>query len=72
MAKFLKYGEQKQINEVFKRVGESILEEIESQKMIWLNTAGLGVIWLHVRMDIRPKYYKTKRYKEPEFLSTIE
>ena len=72
MSKFIRLAEQEQIIEVFKRVGNSILEEIESKKLIWLNTAGLGVIWLHIRMDTRPKYYKTARYKEPDFLSNIK
>ena len=69
MSKFLRFAEKEQITELFKKVGKSILEEIESQKLIWLNTAGLGVIWLHIRMDTRPKYYKTNKYKEPDFLS---
>ncbi|MCH2085483.1 MAG: hypothetical protein MK226_24080 [Saprospiraceae bacterium] len=72
MGKFIRLAEQEQIIEVFKRVGKSILEEIENQKLIWLNTAGLGVVWLHIRMDTRPKYYKTTRYKEPDFLSNIK
>ncbi|MGB1216866.1 MAG: DUF6940 family protein [Saprospiraceae bacterium] len=33
---------------------------------MWLSTAGLGVYWLHIRMDNRPKYYKHKAYKEIE------
>ena len=69
MGKFIRLAEQEQIIEVFKRVGKSVLEEIESEKLIWLNTAGLGVIWLHIRMDTRPKHYKTSRYKEPSFLN---
>jgi hypothetical protein len=28
----------------------------------WLSTSGLGVSWLHVRIDQRPKYLKTLRY----------
>jgi len=71
MGKFIRLAEREQVIEVFKRVGIAIFEEIEKQKLIWLNTAGLGVIWLHIRMDTRPKYYKTKWYKEPDFLNTI-
>jgi hypothetical protein len=67
---FIRLAEKEQIIEVFKRVGVSIFKEIKTQKLIWLNTAGLGVIWLHIRMDTKPKYYKTKRYKEPNFLDT--
>jgi hypothetical protein len=29
---------------------------------IWLNTAGLGVAWLHVRLDSWPKYYRYQPY----------
>lgn len=29
----------------------------------WLSTAGLGVSWLHVRLDTRPKYYRTERFR---------
>jgi len=70
MGKFIRFAEKEQIIEVFKRVGKSMLEEIESKKLIWLNTAGLGVIWLHIRLDTRPKYYKTVRYKDPDFLNS--
>lgn len=72
LGKFIRAAEKEQITEVFKKVGATIIEEIEQQKLIWLNTAGLGVIWLHVRMDTRPKYYKTKEYKNPDFLSILK
>ena len=29
----------------------------------WLSTAGLGVPWLHVRIDSRPKYYGWPEYR---------
>lgn len=70
LGKFIRLANNEQVIEVFNRVGMAVIEEIESQKTVWLNTAGLGVIWLHIRMDSRPKYYKTKKYKEPDFLST--
>ena len=28
------------------------------QKKVWMSTSGLGVYWLHVRLDSRPKYYQ--------------
>lgn len=34
------------------------------ERPTWLSTAGLGVSWLHVRLDSRPKYYRTARYRE--------
>lgn len=39
-----------------KRVGE---------RPVWLSTAGLGVGWLHVRLDDRPKYYRHAAYAWP-------
>ncbi len=68
LGRFLRQAAQEQIIAVFNRVGSAILEELGTGKLIWLNTAGLGVIWLHIRMDTRPKYYKTQRYKAPDFL----
>lgn len=33
-----------------------------SDRPLWLNTAGGGVAWLHVRLDSRPKYYRHRPY----------
>ena len=30
----------------------------------WLSTSGLGVSWLHVRIDSTPKYYSHQEYKK--------
>lgn len=30
---------------------------------VWLNTAGSGVAWLHVRLDDQPKYYAHAPYR---------
>lgn len=43
-------------------VGDA-LERFVADKPIWLSTAGLGVSWLHVRLDSRPKYYRHAPYK---------
>ncbi len=39
-----------------------------SRKPVWLNTAGGGVAWLHVRLDDRPKYYGYQNYKSSSLL----
>jgi len=31
----------------------------------WLSTAGLGVSWLHVRVDTNPKYYRYRTWADP-------
>ena len=30
---------------------------------LWVSTSGLGVYWLHVRLDSYPKYYQHAPYK---------
>lgn len=72
LGRFIRKADNKQIHALFQRIGITIFEELEAQETVWLSTAGLGVIWLHVRMDQRPKYYKTKPYKDVEFLSRIK
>lgn len=39
------------------------VEESDRNKRFWLSTSGLGVSWLHVRIDTRPKYYNWEEYK---------
>ncbi|MEL6652848.1 MAG: hypothetical protein AAFQ87_18765 [Bacteroidota bacterium] len=67
-AVFLQSAPLAQRTELFKKIGEVVLAELKNKEMIWLNTAGMGVIWLHIRNDTTPKYYKTKTYRNPEFL----
>lgn len=46
---------------------ELLAAEIEANlttELLWINTAGHGVPWLHVRLDDRPKYYQFTEYKE--------
>lgn len=46
---------------LWQTVAEITKEHISEQR-IWLNTAGGGVAWLHVRLDSRPKYYQHQPY----------
>lgn len=34
-----------------------------SDQPVWANTSGLGVYWLHVRLDSSPKYYTHQPYR---------
>ena len=47
----------KQQHALWQVVGRITQEQI-SDEPLWLNTAGGGVAWLHVRLDSRPKYYR--------------
>lgn len=34
---------------------------------LWLNTSGLGVAWLHLRLDAQPKFYRHQPYTAATF-----
>lgn len=63
---FIRNAPESQIQEFWKRTGDEMLNHI-GDKPKWLSTSGLGVFWLHVRIDSYPKYYQTEEYKNPEF-----
>ncbi|MEL6812817.1 MAG: hypothetical protein AAFP76_15925 [Bacteroidota bacterium] len=62
LAKFVRSAPKDQLHAFWKMVGEQTLEEVHLGKK-WLSTAGLGVNWLHIRIDSRPKYYKYTPYR---------
>ncbi len=41
------------------------LQQAVKQQTVWLSTSGLGVAWLHLRLDQRPKYYNYAPYCQP-------
>ncbi|MDZ7720971.1 MAG: hypothetical protein U5K72_19280 [Balneolaceae bacterium] len=60
---FVRNADDDQIDEFWRITGRETLKAIGS-KPKWLSTSGLGVFWLHVRIDTIPKYYQTKEYKK--------
>ncbi len=40
------------------------LHALVGSRRIWTSTSGLGVSWLHVRLDYRPKYYTYAPYRQ--------
>ena len=48
-------------------VGSTALLHLKGREtpgtLMWCSTSGLGVPWLHVRLDSRPKYYNFSDYK---------
>jgi hypothetical protein len=53
------------IDELWRRVGNTVMERRVSHvdEDLYVSTAGMGVSWLHVRVDPRPKYYSYKPFK---------
>lgn len=60
---FVREGPRSQQHNLWKAVGHWLEMNI-SRKPLWLNTAGGGVDWLHVRVDTRPKYYQHSPYTQ--------
>lgn len=64
LASFLRAAPKEQIDRLWTLVG-SETERLIGQQPRWLNTAGGGVPWLHIRIDSKPKYYRYAEYKSP-------
>lgn len=62
LARFLRESPTHQVDEFWRTVGCAMRERV-SDAPIWLSTAGMGVSWLHLRLDSRPKYYRHEAYK---------
>ena len=62
LATFLQTAPDSQVNALWQCVGQVVSRSL-SDKPIWLSTSGLGVAWLHIRLDSTPKYYQHQPYK---------
>ena len=69
LADFVRNAPADQIQTFWRAVGETTEQSI-CERPIWLNTAGGGVAWLHVRLDSRPKYYGYAPYKKTPYKKT--
>jgi len=66
IAGFLRSAPESQQHELFISLATAIDRELQrSPARIWISTSGLGVAWLHVRLDAFPKYYQYTPYAEP-------
>ena len=63
LAAFLRQGEKDQIRKLWQVAAETLLDRLNDTP-VWLSTAGIGVAWLHLRLDSRPKYYRHRPYAE--------
>ena len=67
LASFMRLGNPSQISALWQRVAlevtEILMNDRSEPRLVWVSTSGLGVSWLHVRLDSVPKYYNWKEYK---------
>ncbi len=62
LARFLREAPVAVQHALWRSVAETTLARLGARPL-WLNTAGGGVDWLHVRLDDRPKYYAWHPYR---------
>jgi hypothetical protein len=69
LASFLREANEPQRIDLWGKIGEAMYERLKAQPQtpIWLSTSGLGVSWLHIRIDNTPKYYNYESYKDWSF-----
>lgn len=63
LAAFTRKAPAAQNHALWMTVAQEVLAHV-SDRPLWLSTAGLGVPWLHVRLDSRPKYYGYQPYRD--------
>lgn len=61
LALFSRHASRAQNHALWRKVGQAMQRRV-GDRPVWLNTAGDGVPWLHVRLDSRPKYYHFDPY----------
>lgn len=62
LGSFVRHAPPEQQDAFWQRVGACYAGAIDESPR-WLSTAGMGVYWLHVRVDTRPKYYRHGAYR---------
>jgi hypothetical protein len=62
LAAFMQNAGEEQLMAFWQLAAQTYLQQLSNERR-WLSTAGLGVAWLHLRIDSRPKYYKYGAYR---------
>jgi hypothetical protein len=63
-AAFLRDGPREQQHALFQLLAKETENLLNTGRRFWVSTSGLGVPWVHVRLDSYPKYYQYRRYAE--------
>ena len=61
LAAFARTAPTEQQHSFWRTVGSTVADRVADHPL-WLSTNGLGVAWLHARLDSRPKYYSFEPY----------
>lgn len=59
---FVQQAPADQQDQLWQHVGVALEKRLGTQP-VWVSTSGLGVYWLHIRLDSAPKYYTYEPYR---------
>lgn len=62
IANFVRKADSLQQIALWQNAGNAIATNL-NKNPLWVSTSGLGVYWLHIRLDSVPKYYSYQPYK---------
>jgi hypothetical protein len=63
LADFIRTAPTIQANYLWQKVAEETIKRLSDRQKLWISTSGLGVSWLHIRLDSIPKYYNYEPYQ---------
>ena len=64
LAAFLRTASEAASLDLWRAVGLAVRARLAAKsEPLWLSTAGLGVPWLHIRLDSTPKYYRHRPFQ---------
>ena len=67
LAAFVRHAPIEQQHLLWQTLGKEVETNL-SRQPLWVSTSGLGVYWLHIRLDSCPKYYSHQPYKKNPLL----
>lgn len=66
LARFVRHGPAALVDALWQAVPPAVERWFAAgAERLWLSTSGLGVHWLHLRLDPRPKYYTWAPFRAP-------
>ncbi len=66
LAAFVRQAPRDQVVALLALSAHVMRQRMTAAAPLWLSTAGMGVPWLHVRLDGEPKYYRHAPYRSPD------
>ena len=62
LSSFVRRASESQKHNLFTTLAGALRNSI-NDRPTWVSTSGLGVYWLHIRLDSSPKYYSYQGYR---------